>query len=57
MSNYRTCFVCSCIVFILILLAVDNVKLTDNRGTEHFEFELLLIFFMSPVEHDKSASG
>ena len=51
MSNYRTCFVCSCIVFILILLAVDNVKLTDIVALSISSFELLLIFFMSPVEH------
>ena len=51
MSNYTKCFVCSCIVFILILLAVDNLQLTDIWAMSISIFELLLIFFMNPVEN------
>ena len=51
MSNYRKCFVCSCIVFYIILLAVDNIQLTDIWALSISTFELLIIFFMNPVEN------
>ncbi|MBS6170879.1 MAG: accessory gene regulator B family protein [Clostridiales bacterium] len=52
MSSYKKCFVCSCMVVFLTLLAIKNISLSNKWALGIICCEILIILFLNPVENE-----
>ena len=52
MNSFKSCCVCSCVVFLIILLAVKNSSISLRMSFELSIYELGLLFVLKPVENE-----
>lgn len=52
MNSFKSYFVCSCVVFLIILLAVKDSSISLRMSIELSIYELGLLFVLKPVENE-----
>ena len=52
MNSFKSCCICSCVVFLIILLAVKNSSLSLRMSLDLSICELCFLFILKPVENE-----